>query len=166
MNLKELNELAEPLAFLEFYKCCACQKLCQDLVKNRPYDNREELYATADSLWKSYSQSEFLEAFNGHSKIGDLNSLREKYANTAAWSHQEQAGMQSVSESVLQELMQLNQEYEQKFGFIFIVCATGKSAIEMLEILKSRIKNDFDQELLNASEEQSKITRIRLEKLL
>lgn len=166
MKLDQLNQLSESRAYQEFYKCCACKKFCTDLTEARPYNTKQELFTKAESLWSQYTESEFLEAFRGHSKIGDLSSLKAKYANTTTWSQQEQAGMQGVNDLVLRELLAANDEYESKFGFIFIVCATGKSAIEMLQILKSRLQNERNQELQLAAAEQSKITRIRLEKLL
>ena len=132
----------------------------------RPFNDIKHLLSTADSLWQNYGESEFLEAFKGHSKIGDLDSLKKKYANTRQWSQQEQAGMQTVDERTLLDLMSFNKAYEDRFGFIFIVCATGKTASEMLTILKSRINNDAVQELNIAAGEQAKITKIRLEKLL
>ena len=166
MNLSELNQLTKDQAQQEFYKCCACRRLCQELSEARPFVNEKDLLSKADSLWKSYSKSEFLEAFRGHSKIGDLDSLKKKYANTRQWSQQEQSGMEAVDEQTLMELMNLNDDYENRFGFIFIVCATGKSAPDMLSILKSRLDNSADQELQIAANEQAKITKIRLEKLL
>jgi len=166
LKLDQLNQLSEAEAYEEFYKCCACTKFCKDLVTSRPYKTKQDLFTKADSLWSQYSEAEFLEAFRGHSKIGDLSSLKLKYANTSEWSQQEQAGMQGVDEAVLKELLAVNDKYESKFGFIFIVCATGKSAVEMLEICKSRLPNERHQELIIAAIEQSKITRVRLEKLL
>ena len=166
MNLTQLNLLTQKQAYEEFYKCCACQRLCKELSEMRPFSDIKHLLSTADSLWQNYGESEFLEAFKGHSKIGDLDSLKKKYANTRQWSQQEQAGMQTVDEKTLLELMNLNKVYEDRFGFIFIVCATGKTASEMLKILKSRINNDAVQELQIAAGEQAKITKIRLEKLL
>ena len=166
MNLSQLNQLTKEQAHQEFYKCCACHRLCKELSEARPYKDNNDLLSKADSLWKNYGQSEFLEAFRGHSKIGDLDSLKKKYANTRRWSQQEQAGMKAINEQTLMELMNLNNDYENRFGFIFIVCATGKSASEMLSILKSRIDNNADKELQIAANEQAKITKIRLEKLL
>ena len=166
MNLSQLNQLTREQAHQEFYKCCACHRLCEELSEARPFKDEKDLLSKADSLWKNYSKSEFLEAFRGHSKIGDLDSLKKKYANTRQWSQQEQSGMKAVDDQTLMELMNLNNDYENRFGFIFIVCATGKSASEMLSILKSRIDNNANKELHIAANEQAKITKIRLEKLL
>ena len=95
-----------------------------------------------------------------------MQSLKEKYSSTKALAANEQSSLAAASESVLIDLMQKNEEYEKKFGFIFIVCATGKSAEEMLSILLARLSNNREEELTNASEEQRKIYQLRLEKLL
>jgi 2-oxo-4-hydroxy-4-carboxy-5-ureidoimidazoline decarboxylase len=92
--------------------------------------------------------------------------LRARFASTSTWTSQEQSGVQGASEEVLQGLADGNREYEHKFGFLFLVCATGKSAAEMLGLLRERMKNEPEEELRNAAAEQGKITRIRLEKLL
>jgi 2-oxo-4-hydroxy-4-carboxy-5-ureidoimidazoline decarboxylase len=106
-----------------------------------------------------------LEAFEQHPKIGDINSLKKQYANTVAWASNEQAGVDAASDEVLQALAKGNDDYERKFGYIFIVCATGKSAGEMLELLQSRLTNDPESEIKIGAEEQNKITKLRLEKL-
>jgi 2-oxo-4-hydroxy-4-carboxy-5-ureidoimidazoline decarboxylase len=101
-----------------------------------------------------------------HPRIGDVSKLREKYKATGAWSEQEQRGMEGAGEDVIQALADGNRAYEERFGFIFLVCATGKSAAQMLGLLRERMNNPPDRELRVAAEEQAKITRIRLEKLL
>jgi 2-oxo-4-hydroxy-4-carboxy-5-ureidoimidazoline decarboxylase len=106
-----------------------------------------------------------LEAFEHHPKIGDINSLKEKYPNTKEWASDEQAGINVASEEVLHAVAKGNEDYEKKFGYIFIVCATGKSAGEMRQILESRLMNNPDEEIQIAAEEQNKITKLRLEKL-
>ena len=166
MNLTKLNQLTLEQAHEEFYKCCACHRLCKELSEDRPYKDLFDLLSRAEALWNGFGEPEFLEAFKGHSKIGDLDSLKKKYVNTRQWSIQEQAGIQAVDDKTLTELIEFNQLYEERFGFIFIVCATGKTASEMLAILKSRINNDAATELKTAAGEQAKITKIRLEKLL
>ena len=95
-----------------------------------------------------------------------MNSLRKKYASTKALAAGEQSAVSQASEETLQALAQGNLDYEKKFGFIFIVCATGKSALEMLELLQARLPNTREQELLNAAREQHAITVLRLQKLL
>ena len=109
---------------------------------------------------------DYLEAFEGHPRIGDVESLAKKYANTKGWAGGEQKGLESADREVLQRLAKGNADYEAKFGHIFIVCATGKSAAEMLALLEARMPNDPKTEVMVAAEEQNKITRLRLKKLL
>jgi 2-oxo-4-hydroxy-4-carboxy-5-ureidoimidazoline decarboxylase len=136
------------------------------MLARRPFASVESLYETADKVWIWLYEEDWLEAFTHHPKIGDIDSLRAKFANTKAWAEGEQSGVEAASEEVLQGLAAGNSAYEAKFGYIFIVCATGKSAGEMLAILNSRLPNDPAVELQLAAVEQQKITRIRLEKLL
>ena len=126
----------------------------------------DALVESADAIWRNLPPSDWKEAFEHHPKIGDVEALKEKFASTVTWIEGEQAGVRTAPEEVLQQLARRNQEYESKFGYIFIVCATGKSATEMLAMLDQRLGNAVDEELKIAAEEQRKITRIRLEKLL
>ena len=107
-----------------------------------------------------------MEAFAHHPKIGDLKGLEEKFASTKAWAGAEQAGVQQAGKQIVEEMAKLNEDYEKKFGFIFIVCATGKTAEEMLALLQSRLPNNYKEELRIAMMEQNKITRLRLHKLV
>ncbi len=109
---------------------------------------------------------DILEAFSHHPRIGDVDSLRKKFATTADWATSEQSGAQAASEAVLRDLAQGNRDYEARFGHIFIVCATGKSAAEMLALLRARIDHAPDVELRIAAAEQEKIAHLRLDKLL
>ncbi len=111
------------------------------------------------------SDCEWLEAFACHPQIGDMNSLRMKYAGNREWSAGEQAGVNAADEAILQALANGNAEYKEKFGFIFIVCATGKSAAEMLGILESRLPLSYAEEIVNAAREQRKITHLRIDKM-
>jgi len=113
--------------------------------------------SSCDECWSHLTRDDFLEAFSHHPRIGD----RATGAEAA-----EQASAQSASPSVKEQLARINREYEEKFGYIYIVCASGKSAEEMLAIAKSRLHNDPDVELKVAAEEQRKITHLRMEKLL
>ena len=119
----------------------------------------------AERAWNACNESDWLEAFSHHPKIGDVSTLREKFAATAAWASNEQSGTRNASDEVLTELADLNNTYEARFGFIFIVCATGKTAEEMLDLLKARIDNYREKEIHIAAAEQLKITKLRLEKL-
>lgn len=129
-----------------------------------PMADVADLLHTAGRVWHECRQEDWLEAFGHHPKIGDLDSLGKKYAGTGA--SMEQSGTLEASMKILEALAEGNKVYEQKFGYIFIVCATGKSAEEMLGLLRERLGNDPAKEILVAMYEQEKITRLRLEKLL
>jgi allantoinase len=149
-----------------FLKCCGCEEWAETMVSRRPFANKSALMATADEIWWSSNlRIAWPEAFAAHPRIGDLQSLREKLASTADLCRGEQAGAIHADEGTLRELAEGNAAYEAKFGYIFIVCATGKSAAEMLAILRQRFGNDAETELMVAATEQAKITRLRLEKL-
>lgn len=166
MKLSELNELHIAEAEAAFLKCCHCEHWASVMVERRPFESKKDLLETAEAEWWDLTAEHWLEAFSAHPKIGDIESLRKKYAASRGWSEGEQSGVDVASEEVLQGLAQKNKEYEEKHGFIFIVCATGKSAAEMLHILENRLENETDEELQNAATEQAKITELRLEKLL
>jgi OHCU decarboxylase len=164
--LQRLNELSSSDAQAEFLKCCGATRWAQQMEEMRPFANVAELLSRADQLWWSLDEAGWLEAFRAHPKIGEQKAATAQSAQAAGWSAQEQSGMAHASAPIISELAQRNREYEDRFGFIFIVCATGKSSEEMLSIIKSRLQNDNAAELHNAAEEQRKITRLRLEKLL
>ncbi len=131
-----------------------------------PADDMVELLEDAEEQWWQCSESDWKEAFSHHPKIGDLASLTKKFASTAKWATGEQGGVNMATKETLGALAEGNRLYEAKFGYIFIVCATGKSADEMLVILQSRLQNSPETEIQVAADEQQKITRLRLEKLL
>lgn len=166
MTLDELNQLNEEQATTAFMQCCTASNWVAKMVGARPFADTDSLAGAADKHWQTLGEQDFLEAFDGHPKIGDVNSLRAKYASTKALASGEQSAVQQASEVVLQDLAKGNEAYLDKFGFIFIVCATGKSAEQMLQLLQARLPNDRVTELANAAEEQRKIFHIRLEKLL
>mgnify|MGYP000701449822 CR=1 FL=1 len=166
MTLEELNALSEDKATHAFMQCCTSSTWVARLVAARPFSDEAALREAANEAWKGLAESDYLEAFEGHPKIGDVNSLRAKYANTKELASGEQSSVNEATEEVLQTLAKGNDDYETKFGFIFIVCATGKSAKEMSDLLQARLPNDRAQELINAAEEQRKIFHIRIDKAL
>ena len=166
MNLTELNELDTDDAFDAFLKCCGAETWAEEMVDSRPFGSADEMYETADDIWWDLDRDDWLEAFSAHPKIGDVDSLREKYSSSKSWSEDEQSGVDEASDEVLERLAAANDEYEEMYGYIFIVCATGKTAAEMLALLEERLGNDPDDEIEIAAGEQAKITQIRLEKLL
>jgi 2-oxo-4-hydroxy-4-carboxy-5-ureidoimidazoline decarboxylase len=165
MKLDELNRLDEPTAREELLRCCHSSRWVEFVLSRRPFGSFNDLLKIADEGFAILSREDWLDAFSGHAKIGDVNSLRAKYSNTKDWSSNEQSGVRDAQEAVIQGLADGNADYEKRFGHIFIVCATGKTAAQMLEILRGRIDNDPSEELRIAAHEQSKITKIRLEKL-
>lgn len=125
-----------------------------------------ELLEDAEAQWYECSPDDWKEAFSHHPRIGDVESLTKKFASTAQWASGEQSGVNAASGKTIEELAEGNRLYEEKFGYIFIVCATGKSAEEMLSLLQARLPNVPTEEIEIAAEEQNKITKLRLQKLL
>ncbi|RKH80507.1 2-oxo-4-hydroxy-4-carboxy-5-ureidoimidazoline decarboxylase [Corallococcus sp. AB045] len=164
--LERLNTATTQEATEAFTRCCGSTKWVQRMLAVRPFRDAEHLYAEAVDAWARTGPEDWKEAFTHHPRIGDVSKLREKFASTAQWSSQEQKGVAGANEGVLQALAQGNRDYESRYGFIFLICATGKSAAEMLELLQDRMHNTPEAELKIAAGEQAKITRIRLEKLL
>jgi len=145
--------------------CCGASAWVERMLARRPFASRGMLIAAARDEWLALQQSDWLEAFGHHPKIGDREALRQRFARTAHLSEREQAGVDGASEETLTALAEGNDEYERKFGYIFIVCASGKSAGEMLQMLRHRLPNAPDVEMRIAAEEQAKITELRLKKL-
>ncbi len=164
-TLEDFNALPEARAVRQLETCCTAMRWCQAMVAERPFASLEKVLQKAESCWSQMAEADVLEAFAGHPKIGDINSLRAKYAHTAGLAGAEQGAVNQATEEVLQALKSGNQQYEEQNGFIFIVCATGKSASEMLDILQGRLANDRATELKTGAQEQAKITAIRLQKL-
>jgi 2-oxo-4-hydroxy-4-carboxy-5-ureidoimidazoline decarboxylase len=166
LTLAEFNALAPEAARAELLKCCHAARWADGMLERSPFATADDVYQAAAAVWSDLGDRDFLEAFEGHPRIGDIESLRKKFASTAAWAAGEQAGTSAAAEDTLAGLAEGNRLYEARFGHIFIVCATGKSAGEMLAILQDRLPNEPAAELRVAAAEQAKITRIRLEKLL
>ena len=164
MNINDLNNQSIEQAQHTFMQCCTSPTWVERMVSARPYSSVDALKESANSHWKNLTNEDFLAAFEGHPKIGDVSSLRAKYANTKELAGNEQGLVKQASDDVLEVLAQGNTDYEQKFGFIFIVCATGKSAQQMSDLLQARLPNSKEQEFINAAEEQRKIFQIRIDK--
>ena len=131
-----------------------------------PADDMVELLEDAEEVWYQCSEEDWKEAFSYHPKIGDVESLTKKFASAAEWAAGEQSGVNAASKETIEALAAGNKEYEAKFGHIFIICATGKTAGEMLADLQTRLQNSREVEMEIAAEEQNKITKLRIEKLL
>ena len=165
-GLQSLNALSPQEAWAQFLRCCGSSRWAKMMAGRRPFRGEDEVYRAAEEIWRGLSREDRLEAFRQHPKIGDKESLRRKFALTRDWASGEQAGIAQADEEVLEGLAKGNRLYEERFGHIFIVCATGKSAAEMLAALRERLDNPPERELEIAAGEQAKITRLRLEKLL
>jgi len=161
-----LNALSDSAAETEFLKCCGSRTWAHQMAESRPFADIEELTFKARESWWELDRNDWLEAFRSHPKIGERKAAAEVSSQAQSWSGQEQSGVQNSAAKTLDELATLNHEYEARFGYIYIVCATGKSSEEMLSILKTRIGNDAPTELPIAAAEQAKITELRLRKLI
>ncbi len=146
-------------------QCCGSSAWVKKMLTIPPAEDLIDLFEDAEEKWYECSEEDWKEAFSHHPKIGDINSLREKFSTTADFAEGEQSSVKEASKEVLQSLAEGNKAYEKKFGYIFIVAAAGKSAKEMLGMLTSRLSNNPEEEIKIAMEEQNKITRLRLEKL-
>lgn len=163
MTLDEFNSFDADAASQALQRCCVSKRWIAAMVSSRPYADANALRNAADSVWSDLGADDYLEAFEGHPKIGDVNSLAAKYANSGDLAAHEQSSVAEATQAVIERLAAGNKRYEQRFGYIFIVCATGKSAMEMCELLEARLHNDPEEELHVAAEEQRKILQIRLE---
>lgn len=165
-ELEKLNNAPREIAESRFLDCCGSQVWARQMTEARPFADENALLARAGQIWQKLAPADWLEAFAAHPKIGARGSAPAQKAKSAEWSRGEQSGAVAANESVLDALAEANRLYEENFGYIFIVCATGKSAEEMLGICRARLDNATDAEISVAAEEQQKITEIRLKKLL
>ncbi len=153
-----INALTPDTARDAFTRCCGSRRWVAGMLARRPFASADELFAAADSIWAALERADYLEAFSHHPAIGA--------SGARGFSAREQAQVAQAPAATLQELETLNRRYRERFGFVFLVCASGKSADEMLALLRARIDNPADVELRIAAGEQGKITRLRLEKLV
>src|SRR5262245_36908475 len=165
-GLSHLNALPGDEAKEALRRCCGASRWVDAMAARRPFPDARALFAAADEVWAGLGPADWREACGHHPRIGDKQALRERFASTRQWAAGEQSGVSGASEETLDELEKGNRDYEARFGHIFIVCATGKGAEEMLGLLRQRLGNDPATESRIAAAEQAKITRLRLEKLL
>lgn len=168
MSAAVLDAMDEAQARAALTRCCGASRWVEGMLARRPFGDDATLHRAADEVWATMSRQDILEAFSHHPRIGaDIEALRAKFAGKGdlQWSSGEQAGVSEADEATLEGLRDGNVAYEERFGFLFIVCATGKSADEMLALLRARLANDPEDELRIAAAEQAKITHLRLEKL-
>ena len=167
ITLNQLNLLSQEEAYNQLEQCCVSKTWITKMVKSRPFSSVANLIEKAASIWYNDCNSiDFKDAFTGHPKIGDIESLKQKFAHTANWATNEQSKMAEANLESIEALANANLAYEKKFGYIFIVSASGKSADEMLAIINVRMHHEIEDEVYVAMNEQHKITVIRLAKLI
>ena len=166
MTLAELNALPRYRAEVELIKCCGSTAWTRTMAGRRPFVSFDRLLKAASEVWWRLDQADWMEAFRAHPQIGARKGAAQTSTQFHVWSAHEQSGMDRAGVAVANALEEGNREYLAKFGYIFIVCATGKNADEMLAILQSRLPNPPEEEIRMAAAEQNKITCLRLEKLL
>ena len=159
-NALPLEDAAE-----EILPCCGSKAWARAIALRRPLHDEGALLATCDEVWKNLPPSDWMEAFQSHPRIGESRGPATASQRSAAWSRSEQKKA-GADEQVKLALAEGNRAYEKKFNRIFIVCATGKSGPEILEILRRRLQNDDESELQEAADQQRQITHIRLRKWL
>jgi 2-oxo-4-hydroxy-4-carboxy-5-ureidoimidazoline decarboxylase len=165
MTIAEFDRLDTDKKKALLQKCCGSTTWVNKMLQAFPANDLIDLLEDADDKWDECTPADWMEAFKQHPVIGETQSIKEEFSSTAEWVSEEQSGVNESSEIVLKALAKGNKEYLRKFGYIFIVYATGKSAKEMLALLEERLKNTPEDEIKIAAAEQIRITKNRLEKL-
>jgi 2-oxo-4-hydroxy-4-carboxy-5-ureidoimidazoline decarboxylase len=166
VTIDELDRLPAGEARVVLARCCGSEAWVERMVAERPFLDTAHLLGLAHDVWTKLTPAAWREAFTHHPRIGDLATLKRRFATTADLAGREQAGVAAASPATLEALAEGNRAYEEKFGYIFIVFASGRSADELLALLRQRMNNDPETELTTAANEQGKIMRLRLEQLL
>lgn len=165
-GLELLNRLPRQKAIAAFLDCCGSKKWAEEMAARRPFADSATMLEVAGEIWESLDHKEWLAAFRHHPPIGGKKASGKQSAKAQQWSKGEQATAQKATEETLRVLAAANQAYHAAFGYVFLICATEKTTGEILRSLQQRLSNDPKSELKIAAEEQRKITRLRLEKLL
>lgn len=165
-TLARWNAAPDSQAAEEILPCCGSRAWADQMAARRPIDGEAALLAACDEVWRNLPEPDWTEAFRSHPRIGESRVPVADEGRSASWSGEEQRRVTTAGEGIKRALAEGNRAYEQRFNRIFIVCATGKSAPDILEILQRRLRNDDRAELLEAAEEQRQITHIRLKKWL
>lgn len=173
MNIDQLNRLPEEEAMTAFRQCCGASHWVERMVFARPFEDMGEVLETSDNVWEECDVDDYEEAFSFYPRIGDpdgsagmqgagsgLGDLARK------WAALELKGVEAAVPHMLDQLARANTEYEEKFGYVFVVCAPGRSAEEIIAAMAGRMRNDPKEEIYTAAGEMNKITRLRLKKLL
>jgi len=164
--VRRLSDLPDGEARAALRACCGASRWVERMLTQRPFKNADEVFASAERIWWDLGRQDWLEAFAAHPRIGETDAQTHGRTDARTWARQEQAGAAGASEDVRAQLAEANHAYEARFGYIYIVCATGKSGEEMLALCRTRLANAPEAELRIAAEEQLKITRLRLTQLL
>lgn len=160
LNAMPADELATQLR-----ACCGSTAWVERMIARRPWPSAEALLAACDDVCRTLGREDWLEAFAHHPRLGESRAAVEQDARARGWSAREQSGMSDAASEVRAALAAANAAYEARFGFICIICATGRDSEELLAITRARLGNDPKIELRIAAEEQRKITRLRLQRL-
>ena len=163
MTLDEFNRLDGEGRRTQLMQSCHCESWAARVAAQAPFIDRQALLDAAELAWQTVGEYEILEAFAGHPQIGDMEALRNRYTGTA---DAEQGHVFAASEATLAALKAANEAYLSRYGFIFIVCASGRSADEMLTMIRERFENSRAEELVNGAREQAAITQLRLKKMI
>ena len=159
------NELDAEAAAREVLPCCGSTAWAEALAARRPFEDAAELFTISDAVWSGLAEDDWCEAFDSHPRIGQQKA-KAATAESLAWSSEEQRAAMNSDETAKLALVEANRQYEEKFGRIFIVCASGRSTAEILAICKGRMDNDAAREMLEAAEQQRQITQLRLRRWL
>jgi OHCU decarboxylase len=165
-NVGKLNRLPADEASAALLDCCGSVRWAREVAALRPFRDVDELLDAGARVWFGLNRDDWLEAFRSHPRIGERQAAADVGEDARRWSEGEQSRARTASDETRAALVEANREYEERFGFIYIVCATGKTAAEMLAILRERLKNDRETELRVAAAEQWRITELRVGKFL
>lgn len=158
VTLSEFNRLPQSIAIDKLLRCCGSQSWAKQMVSKRPFDRRAEVLTEAKHIWDTLDESDRIEAFGAHPEIGERT--KGGYASV------EQAMALVSPEATLERVRKLNALYRSKFGFVFLIFASGRSSSEILTVLEKRLENTKEAEMDNAGEEQLRITLLRLERMV
>jgi len=164
--LSQWNSLDPTIAAREILPCCGSHAWATALASSRPFPDEASLLKASSSIWLDLPEQAWREAFDSHPRIGERHAQAHATDKSLLWSAQEQLTVLTKDEAAKLALEEANRRYEQRFGRIFIVCASGKTSTEILSILESRMQHDPTQELREAAEQQRQITVLRLNRWL
>lgn len=166
VTVTQLDEMPAEEAGGLFKECCGSSRWVAMMLARRPFRFRDSVFFAADLFWKSLTLRDCMEAFAHHPRIGEKEGAKPQGERGAAWSAREQSGMNVVEAELRKEITETNREYEDRFGYIYIVSAQGKTAAELLTIAKDRLRNNPETEIRVSCDEQKKIMHLRLEQLI